>query len=462
MLGGMAFLGLAHTRRTSRAKTVRVVRGWGAPHERGSVVDHAKAPEHAARLAHASQEKAPDGADEFVSSELGDASADNPETPARAEEDEYYDASESPVDEEFLDAEAPNDFPRDVRKMDTLDVLDVGTDDALRFCARSRVHDLCDLAIGGHPVALGVLTRLRDERSSTAAQVRFLDGVINGRKMNKRVENVFFFSRLLDELGKDLVHKEYGHVEVWDVRECTTMRGAFRKSGIKGRLDLRFWDTRKVKDMGSAFESTGFDADVSTWDVSKVSDMGKMFHEASRFQGDVGEWDVSQVRNMSAMFWDAVVFNGDVSNWDVGRVEDMSMMFSGAKAFNQHLGTWNVGKVKTMAAMFLNAERFNGDVDRWAVTGVTVMRAMFRGASQFNRSLGLWDVGNVTDMGEMFRGASSFTGEGLESWKLGDCVVNDIFQGAAKVRQEARDWATSIERNRAGYGRVRRARRGFV
>ena len=188
LLGGMAFLGLAHTRRTSRAKTVRVVRGWGAPHERGSVVDHAKAPEHAARLAHASQEKAPDGADEFVhraaarrpglpraravSSELGDASADNPETPARAEEDEYYDASESPVDEEFLDAEAPNDFPRDVRKMDTLDVLDVGTDDALRFCARSRVHDLCDLAIGGHPVALGVLTRLRDERSSTAAQVR--------------------------------------------------------------------------------------------------------------------------------------------------------------------------------------------------------------------------------------------------------------------------------------------------
>ena len=458
MLGGTALLGLAYTRsRNSTSAAGSALVGPRKRSEGGTELDATDGRVHRGLpLARAAP----------VRSEPSAAKTETP-GPVSLDEEEYHDASDSPVEEEFLDAEAPGDFLREVRKMRTRDVLDLGTDDALRFCARSRVHDLCDLASGGDLVATRVLTGLCDDgygraAKCTAAQVAFLRGVINGGKKHKRVENVVFFGRLLDELGKDLVHKEYGHVEVWDVRECTTMRGAFRNSRIKGRLDLRFWDTRNVTDMGSAFESTAFDADVSTWDVSKARDMGKMFHEASRFQGDVSEWDVSKVRNMSAMFWDAGVFNGDVSNWDVGRVEDMSSMFSGAKAFNQDLGMWNVSKVTTMADMFLNAERFNGDVDRWVVSGVFVMRAMFRGASQFDRDLGLWDVGNVTDMGEMFRGASSFTGGGLERWKLGDCVVKNIFQGAANVRQEALDWLKWIERNSAGYGRVRRARRGFV
>lgn len=51
-------------------------------------------------------------------------------------------------------------------------------------------------------------------------------------------------------------------------------------------LDLSRWVTSSVTDMGSMFNSAGFNAttwsigDISNWDTSKVTDMSVMFQHA--------------------------------------------------------------------------------------------------------------------------------------------------------------------------------------
>ena len=303
---------------------------------------------------------------------------------------------------------------RRMRKMITRDLL-VTTASARQFCARSRVHDLCDIFLlndGIDPGSAGlILGSLRNYSygSLTPAQEAYLDSVLNDRTMNAKIPGHVTISALVSGLGADLVHAQYGHVEVWDVRECTSLLGAFRGSSIKSRLDLSFWDTRKVTDAYAAFSGTSFDVDVSTWDVSNVDEMSSMFYKATGFEGDVSEWDVSNVRKMTLMFSGASMFNGDVSRWDVGRVELMDMMF-------------------------LNTTSFNGDLSHW-------------------------NVRNVTSMSRMFEGATSFMGGGVEKWESRVGVdVTDMFRWAPNVDKEALEWAA--QRTKPAYGRARR--RGFV
>jgi hypothetical protein len=179
---------------------------------------------------------------------------------------------------------------RRMRKMKTRDLLrsEPGMN-VRRFCARSRVHDLCeivvleehDTVISG--TATDILLGLR-KGPLTPAQEAYLDGVLAHRQMHDRVPAEESAKDLVAGLGKNLVHDKYGHVEVWDVRDCTTLEEAFEDvTKIKGRLDLTFWDTRKVESMSRAFRATSFDVDVSTWDVSAVTSMSLMFTRATAF-----------------------------------------------------------------------------------------------------------------------------------------------------------------------------------
>ena len=90
------------------------------------------------------------------------------------------------------------------------------------------------------------------------------------------------------------------------------------KTMIKNSEDLRFICTTKITDMGSMFNSSEFNGDISKWDVSKVTNMNGMFSN-SKFNGDISKWDVSSVTEMSFMFSGAK-FNGDISKWDVSNV----------------------------------------------------------------------------------------------------------------------------------------------
>ncbi len=335
-----------------------------------------------------------------------------------------------------------------MRTLDTRDLLRSGFGEReRRFCARSRVHDLCEIVvlkdeqdsdISG--IAIGILSALQngDFGRRTPAQEAYLDGVLAHRQMHDRIPAEESASDLVAGLGENLVHEKYGHVEVWDVRDCDTLQNAFKDATkIKGRLDLTFWDTRKVGNMNSAFGATSFDVDVSTWDVSAVTTMSIMFSRATGFSGDVSEWDVSKVKFMGMMFQLASTFNGDVRLWDVSLVGDMEAMFKGARAFNQ-------------------------DLSRWEVGNVTNMTGMFEGAVSFECDLGNWDVSKVKTMEKMFSGATRFKGKGVEKWKPAEGVdVTGMFAHAPSVQEPAKQWASNLQV--PAYGRApSRLRRGFV
>jgi surface protein len=342
---------------------------------------------------------------------------------------------------------------RRMRKMETRDLLRSGFGEReRRFCARSRVHDLCeivvlkdeqDIDISG--IASGILKALREGEfgSRTPAQEAYLEGVLYEGQMHdplpaEESASDLVASDLVAGLGEDLVHETYGHVEVWDVRECATLENAFKDvKKIKGRLDLTFWDTRKVGDMRSAFSWTSFDVDVSTWDVSAVTSMLLMFSNTSGFSGDVSEWDVSKVGNMGMLFRNSSIFNGDVSLWDVACVDAMDWMFYGARAFTQ-------------------------DLSRWKVGNVTNMTGMFEGAESFECDLGNWDVSKVRTMKKMFSGATSFMGRGVEKWEPAEGVdVTDMFANAPLVQETTVQWAENLQV--PAYGRApSRLQRGFV
>ncbi len=136
------------------------------------------------------------------------------------------------------------------------------------------MHDLCEIAISDeHDIsgtATDILQTLRkgDFGTRTPAQEAYLDMVLKGRKMPHSqipADAALALKDFVAGLSEDLVDQTYGHVEVWDVRKCATLKEAFEDATkITRRLDLTFWDTRKVESMSSAFEKTSFDVDVST------------------------------------------------------------------------------------------------------------------------------------------------------------------------------------------------------
>lgn len=62
---------------------------------------------------------------------------------------------------------------------------------------------------------------------------------------------------------------------------------------------------------------------IELWDVRQVTSMDQLFKNRSTFNADLNRWDVSNVLSMKEMFAGALSFNGPIGNWNVGQVTDM-------------------------------------------------------------------------------------------------------------------------------------------
>lgn len=86
-----------------------------------------------------------------------------------------------------------------------------------------------------------------------------------------------------------------------DLSETTTMANVFN-SVVEIYGDISGWDVRRIQNFAHAFESSGFQGDLSTWQPVSATDMSNMFTNATRFDSDLSTWDVRNVTNMRGMF----------------------------------------------------------------------------------------------------------------------------------------------------------------
>ena len=86
-----------------------------------------------------------------------------------------------------------------------------------------------------------------------------------------------------------------------DLSEATTMANVFN-SVIEIYGDISGWDVQRIQNFAHAFESSGFQGDLSTWQPVSATDMSNMFTNATRFDSDLSTWDVRNVTNIRGMF----------------------------------------------------------------------------------------------------------------------------------------------------------------
>lgn len=299
-----------------------------------------------------------------------------------------------------------------------------------------RVHDLCDLVrLAGRTAhtARAVLQRLRasGEYADGSPQATLLDDGIAGRPRRYPAvpagagDDRSFMHQVWDATSelhlrvyarqvpnarqphphhatscscRACVHGSYGPIEVWDTRKVRDMRSAFLTCSEGQQLDLAFWDTSRVTCMADMFRNmtgkarrvrpgrTARGGSVVTglrdWNTRSATDMSGMFHNCD-WTPDVRNWVTSRVKNMSEMFShaqadsDGGACNPDVSTWDTSALEIADRMFMGLRLFNCDLSRWDTRRLRDTTQMFQNAGAFDTDLSRWDMRSVTDAEGMF-------------------------------------------------------------------------------------
>ena len=322
--------------------------------------------------------------------------------------------------------------------------------DALFFCARCRVHDVCEIYISAvepklKQTTMGTIvadaTHNAEEKDLADIALETIDKILiaNNNKLSdaqkKFLEHVKTDKTMpyesiphdedMSELDKTKDHAQYGPVDVWDVRSVTSMNDCF-KQYVGKELNLAFWDTRNATTMRGMFHAAPNLESVNLryWDTRNVKNMRYMFAAApkfgTRYEDKPCEWDTGNVEDMCRMFERASEFDADLSKWNTGNVKDMRSMFEEAKDFEGgDLSKWDTSKVENMSFMFKGASKFKGTgLEKWDTSIVKNMSSMFSGASEFNCDLSKWKTGLIIKMSFMFNNASAFTGEGLSDWDI--------------------------------------------
>lgn len=253
----------------------------------------------------------------------------------------------------------------------------------------SRAHDLLDLKRSAnnliHQAATVLLDKLKNAEETDEGKA-FLNGELVVKKINS-----------------DFEHKD---IQFLDIRDATDLTECF--NGLRENVNLKYWDTSRVKNMKAMFKSSSADVTgLENWNTSSVTDMSLMFSDFQTFNCDISRWDTTNVTKMNYMFCRANNFNSDISNWNTRNVKTMRRMFSSATSFNQPIGRWITSKVTNMYGMFSNAQSFNQPIGEWITSNVIYMNDMFLDAESFNQPLN-WDTSNVINMRSMFASATSF------------------------------------------------------
>ena len=151
-------------------------------------------------------------------------------------------------------------------------------------------------------------------------------------------------------------------------------------------------------------------------EVVANSDSRYMFNRMNSLTDITGlsNWDTAKVTNMSSMFdstkitsLDALIpnENNNPNIWNTGNVTDMGTMFANCSSLTDITGlsNWDTAKVTNMSYMFDS-------------TKITSLDAL---APNKNNNPNIWNTGNVTNMSRMFQSCTSLTDiTGIASWDV--------------------------------------------
>ncbi|WP_238523223.1 BspA family leucine-rich repeat surface protein [Mycoplasma leachii] len=201
--------------------------------------------------------------------------------------------------------------------------------------------------------------------------------------------------------------------------QITSLKEAFKGLKTSSVDGIEKWDTSKITDMTSVFDTTDeFNQDISKWNTSEVTNMSFMFTRAKKFDQNLNDWKTNKVTSMINTFQNAKEFNGNIGNWKTDSVTSMKNMFTQAVLFNQNISNWNTSKVIDMAYMFEGAEKFNQDISKWNIQAVENFNGMLRRAKEFDQDLSKWKFKKEIESNKKYEFAKDTKIEKEENKKL--------------------------------------------
>lgn len=128
-----------------------------------------------------------------------------------------------------------------------------------------------------------------------------------------------------------VVDVDVSHLDTSHSSSMANMIGGY----VRNIAGLSSLDTGKVSDMSDMMFRLGFASDtvidLRGWDTSKVRTMRRMFQQdpvnSNQITIDVRGWNTSRVEDVSEMFFHTRMSSIDLSGWDMSNVKDMSGMF---------------------------------------------------------------------------------------------------------------------------------------
>ena len=252
---------------------------------------------------------------------------------------------------------------------------------------------------------------------------------------------------------------EYATAGAYEVRiEGTCKQWNFQSvSTSKDKiLDVKNWGNFEVVDGVNAFrDCTNLDVTAADApDFSGVTSLNSLFRGCPSLAGGAGFnlWDVSSVTNMFALFWESSLFNADISSWNVSSVTTFYGTFRNT-TFDQDISGWDVSSGTQFAFMFAYST-FNQDISGWNIQP-TDLRWMFLGASNFDQDLGGWDISQVNLLNEQTLSGTNLSTDNYDSLLIGwaaQSVQPNLSFGAgnstySSAAADARDTLTSAPNN---------------
>jgi len=229
----------------------------------------------------------------------------------------------------------------------------------------------------------------------------------------------------------------FGRPDLWDLRYCTGLEGAFRALKLD-RLGNGFGGVKALPGTMRLADNL----------LKAALPNGKMVLELS---WPVGLYDPSNCMHFTGMFEGNTSFNYYIGSWNMDEANDVSNMFQGCERFNQPLDGWFLTEQQwriSVQSMFEGATAFNQPVDHFRLGGCQNFSRMFFGATAFNQPVAKtgpgsgrgWDMSSAKNLDRMFEGATSFNQpvEALNPFRV--TTIERMFANATSFAQPVEAW----------------------